>query len=116
MDVFAPAAVADAGRPLLILLGRALPEPGTPDSVDNPKYDSAFVTAIAERGIVAATIDIDQEFRASEDQIPSDVLVAWRALRAIQDARAAVRYFSEDAANATGAGSTQPGSFSAVTR
>lgn len=98
MDVFGPPR-ADTGWPLLILLGRAFPEPQDLDSVDNPKYSSEFITAIAEHGIVVAAIDIDQELRASQ-AIPSDVGIAWRTVRAIQDAKAAVRFFRSDAATA----------------
>jgi hypothetical protein len=107
MDVFVPGRAAEGGWPLLVLLGRATPDPtnvtpGPPDpDISNPaKYGSDFATTIAERGIVVATIDIDQELRASGEgtQIPADTGVAWRTLRAIQDTNAAVRFFRGDAA------------------
>jgi hypothetical protein len=107
MDVFVPGRAAEGGWPLLVLLGRATPDPtnvtpGPPDpDISNPaKYGSDFATTIAERGIVVATIDSDQELRASGEgtQIPADTGVAWRTLRAIQDTKAAVRFFRGDAA------------------
>ncbi len=83
----------EGDRPLLILLGS-----------ERLDYDLAFAKAIARRGVAVALaeyreIDPDSGLPAREEEsAPLEESGAFRTIQVVQDLRAAVRFFREDAA------------------
>ena len=75
LDLVTPGDGADVGRPLLILLGS-----------ERLDYDLAFAKAIARRGV------------AEDESEPLEESGGFRTAQVVQDLRAAVRFFREDAA------------------
>jgi hypothetical protein len=93
LDLVTPGDGDDGGRPLLILLGS-----------ERLDYDLAFAKAIARRGVAVALaeyreIDPDSGLPAREDESERlEESGGFRTAQVVQDLRAAVRFFREDAA------------------
>lgn len=83
LDLFLPRSAAGTKRPLLVLLGGAY-------------YHPSLGMKIAAKGVAVAYIDIT-EFDGPPSAPDAG---AWRTVRDVHDAKAAVRFFRKDAATA----------------
>jgi len=91
LDVFAPANDSMKKRPLLIFIHGG----GFQNNTKTGSFSSLICTGLAKRGYVSATID----YRLGIEKPKSDINYFEAMYRAVQDAKAAVRFFRKNGDN-----------------